>query len=109
MSSFTPGPPVGLRGVAVVHLPDGGAEEAEIDLLAGRDRYSVGGQIAEGPRWWRGRLQCTNRDVQLSPGAELQIELGDGRSGAVVVEETLAAGAHVAAVTGVGPPPFRVP
>lgn len=106
---FATVPPVGLRCAAVVHLPDGASVEAEVDLLAGRDRYSVGGQIAEGPRWWHGRLRCTNQQAHLDPGSQVRIELEDGRTGLAVVEAPSPDGANAAAVKGLGPPPFPVP
>jgi hypothetical protein len=81
---------VEYQGFALVDLPPGGRARVDVELVGGRDRWSVGGQIAEGPRWWRGRLA----------GGD------NGRTAPAVVERTAEPGILI---RGLGPPPFEVP
>lgn len=94
--------------IAVVRLADDVVAEAVVELLGGRDRHSVGGQIAEGPRWWRGRVTWQDGPVAVQPGVEVRLELDNGRSAVAVVEPRPEATSGEAVIRGLGPPPFEV-
>ena len=98
---------VTYRGPAVVEVPEGEPRQVDAELLGGRNRWSVGGRIAEGPRWWRGELSCDGEPIDLRAGTQVIIELDDGRSAMAVVESAPAPDA--VAVRGIEPPPFSVP
>lgn len=80
---------VHYQGPAVAHLREQHDTEVVVELCGGRDRRSVGGQLAEGFRWWYGNLWWTSRtampDVEV--GTEFLVSL-NGRSAPVVVEST---------------------
>jgi hypothetical protein len=97
---------VEYHGFAMVELPPGGRERVDVELIGGRDRWSVGGQIAEGPRWWRGRLAGGDEVVDLDAGAHISLALDNGRTAPAIVEQM--AGAEIL-IRGFGPPPFEVP
>jgi len=99
---------VHFDGDGTVRLRERAVDGVVVHLVGGRDRYSVGGSIKEGPRWWRGRLDWP--DGEEPPiGTEVVIELRDGRAAPAVIELDPSAPARTAAVHGVGPPPFDVP
>ena len=104
---------VHFEGEAVIHLPDDGDAEVTIELVGGRDRHSVGGQIAGGPRWWGGRVVWARRSPtkRVAMGSEIHLELADGRTAAAGVEagDVPSDGEDGAAIRGLGPPPFTVP
>ena len=97
---------VEYQGVALVDLPPGVRARVDVELVGGRDRWSVGGQIAEGPRWWRGRLAGGTDVVELTAGAHISLALDNGRTAPAVVERTAEPGILI---RGLGPPPFEVP
>ena len=101
---------VHFEGEAVIHLLDDVAR-VTVELKAGRDRHSVGGQIAEGPRWWVGRVAWETRPLSrdIEPGSVICIELSNGRVADAVVEDTSPDPVPDAAIRGLGPPPFEVP
>ena len=83
---------------------------AYLELIGGRDRHSVGGQIAEGPRWWRGRIVFPQR-VRLGfieAHQHLEVELPNGRAAIGVVRDDPSTSAVFVNVEGRGPPPFEV-
>lgn len=98
---------VTYTGPAVIEVPDGEPRQVDAELLGGRNRWSVGGRIAEGPRWWRGELSWDGEPIDLRAGTQVVIELDDGRSAMAVVESAPATDA--VAVRGIEPPPFTVP
>lgn len=100
---------VHFDGEGVLRLPGRVIGGVHADLVGGRNRYSVGGQVAEGPRWWRGRIDWPGDEVEPSGGIEITIELDNGRSAVAVVEPAPDESAHAAIVHGIGPPPFDVP
>jgi len=108
-STFQTYDPVSFRGGVCVRLPDRVIAHVRAELVGGRNRYSVGGQIAEGPRWWRGRLEWTGDEAEPMDSTAVIIDLTNGRSGTAVIEPDPAAPAHTAVVRGVGPPPFDIP
>lgn len=79
-------------------------------LIGGRDRHSVGGEIAEGPRWWHGQLRLGGDAIDAidAIGAEVDLELDDGRTAVAVVEDIQGPPEPELAVRGVGVPPFDV-
>lgn len=99
---------IGFESDAVVECPDGVAP-ARVELIGGRDRYSVGGRIAEGPRWWLGEVELLHDYIDLRIGSSIVIELSNGRSAPAVVEELAAPTSRRASIRGLGPPPFDVP
>jgi hypothetical protein len=98
---------VTYTGPAVVEVPDAEPRHVDVELLAGRNRWSVGGRIAEGPRWWRGELSWDGEPIDLRAGTQITLELENGRSAMAIVEATPATDA--VAVRGIEPPPFAVP
>lgn len=100
-------PQVTYTGSAVVEVPDCQPRRVAAELLGGRNRWSVGGQIAEGPRWWRGELSWDGEPIELGPGTQITVELDGGRAALAVVEAAPAA--RTVAVRGIEPPPFDVP
>lgn len=106
-SSPISGSAVDYRGAALVEVPDREPERIDVDLVGGRERWSVGGQIAEGVRWWRGELAPVSADLSLCEGTLIELVLDNGRTAPAVVE---ASGPGPAvAIRGLGPPPFEVP
>lgn len=101
-----PGGAVTCSAVAVMEVPDGHRQPVRAELEAGRRRWSVGGCMAEGPRWWRGELAWDDPSEALPVGTRIELVL-DGRAGQAVVEARIAPGR--AAVRGISPPPFDVP
>lgn len=101
------GPQVTYTGAAVVEAPDCEPRQVEVELLGGRNRWSVGGRIAEGPRWWRGELSWDGEPAELCAGTRITLELENGRTAMAVVEAAPATDA--VAVRGIEPPPFSVP
>ena len=99
--------PIEYECTASVELPDCAAEEAHITLLAGRHRHSVGGQIAEGLRWWHGQMELPRDDLEITAGTRIWMELDNGRTAVAVAEPAPDPGVTV--LRGVGPPPFEVP
>ncbi|MCO8128504.1 hypothetical protein NHL50_14930 [Acidimicrobiia bacterium EGI L10123] len=97
------------HGDGVLRLGDRVIEHVHADLIGGRSHYSVGGRVAEGPRWWRGRVEWDGDDDQPVTCSEVIIEVDNGRSGVAVIEPAPNAPAHSAVLHGVGPPPFEVP
>ena len=95
------------RCVADVVLPDQQREPARLELVGGRPRYSVGGEIHEGLRWWRGWVDWLEGEVDVRRGTEICIEMDDGRSAVAVIVD--ADDDHRHSVRGIGPPPFDVP
>jgi hypothetical protein len=102
---------VHFEGEAVIHLPDADDAPARIELVAGRDRHSVGGTIAEGPRWWRGRIAWKHsaHPEKVRKGCKVSIELSNGREAGAVVEHTSPDPNPMATIRGLGAPPFEVP
>jgi hypothetical protein len=102
---------VHFEGEAVIHLPDADGAPARIELVAGRDRHSVGGAIAEGPRWWRGRIAWKHRahSEHARKGCTVRVELSNGRAAGAVVEHTSPDHNPSATIRGLGAPPFEVP
>lgn len=80
-----------------------------MELVGGRNRYTVGGEVAEGPRWWRGWLEWPGGDDQRMPCGEVTLEFDNGRTGVAMVESYSTGPEHSALVVGLGPPPFDVP
>jgi hypothetical protein len=101
---------VRFEGEAVIHLPHASDATVRIELIGGRDRHSVGGQIAEGPRWWRGRvvLEDRARVPRVDAGNEIRVQLVNGRTATAVVEYTTVDPVPEATIRGLGPPPFEV-
>jgi hypothetical protein len=101
---------VRFEGEAVIHLPHASDAAVRIELIGGRNRHSVGGQIAEGPRWWHGRVIWKDRAraPQLDAGKEVRVRLMNGRTATAVVECTTVDTVPEVAITGLGPPPFEV-
>jgi hypothetical protein len=100
---------VHFDGDGVVHVRGRDIRGVHAQLVGGRTRYSVGGAVKEGPRWWRGLLEWPGDDAEPLIGTEVIIELDNGRRAAAVVEPDPTAPAHTAVVHGVDPPPFDVP
>ena len=102
---------VHFEGEAVIRLPADAHQPAQIELVAGRDRYSVGGAITEGPRWWHGHIEWADGallDLHLT-GSEIAVELSNGRLAIAIVEHTSASPRPTSTIRGLGPPPFEVP
>ncbi len=97
---------VTYTGEAVVEAA-GRQCHVEVELEAGRRRWSVGGRMAEGPRWWRGEIAWPDQDQELRAGTRIAVTLVDGRSAPAVVESLIAP--DRVAVRGIAPPPFPVP
>lgn len=95
-------------GDGILRLPDRVIEHVHADLVGGRNRYSIGGEVAEGPRWWRGRLDWPGDEDRPIGGIEITIELDNGRSAIAVIEPDPTAPEHSTVIHGVGPPPFDV-
>lgn len=94
---------------AEVELPDRHRDPVHVELIAGRSSYSVGGRVAEGPRWWRGKVHW-DEDVPAVPdGVEIWLHLEDGGHGIAVIEPAPTSPAGVKVIRGVGAPPFEVP
>jgi hypothetical protein len=100
-------PAVGYQGFALVELPPGRSERVDVELVGGRDRWSVGGQIAEGPRWWRGRLAGGQEVIELHAGAHISLALDNGRTAPAIIERATSEPGIF--IQGLGPPPFEVP
>ncbi len=100
---------VHFDGEVTVILPDRVIEHAHAELVGGRNRYSVGGETTEGPRWWRGTISWDSEVAKPAGGIEVSIEVDDGRAGVAVIELDSASPAHTAALHGVSTPPFDVP
>ena len=99
--------PVCHRSTVVVRLEGGQTLRARAELVGGRQRWSVGGVWAEGPRWWRGELACDgDLPTTVDAGAAVRLELSDGRAAIATIE---AAADDVVQVAGLGAPPFDVP
>lgn len=96
------------RSVGTVRLPAGPCHDVPLTLVGGRHRYSVGGEIAEGFRWWRGRVEPGGSLPRVEPGTEIVIDLADGPTATAVVDETDPSAGEVVLFHGVGPPPFGV-
>lgn len=101
---------VRFEGDAIIHLPHTSDATVRIELIGGRHRHSVGGQIAEGQRWWHGRIIWKNRarTPHLDAGNEVRVELPNGRTATAIVENTTADPLPEVTITGFGPPPFEV-
>ncbi len=99
-----------FEGEAVIHLPPADNVTVRVELIGGRDRHSVAGQIAEGPRWWRGRVVWEDQAgvLHLDTGNEVRMQLTNGRPAFAVVEHTSADPAAGTAIRGLGTPPFEV-
>ncbi len=104
----TPANHVRCRSVALVRVDEDRVAPAVVDLVGGRHRHSVGGQIAEGSRWWTGRLEWLRDPVVVRPGTVLDLELEDGRRGEAIVEPVKRARTSEVTIVGLGPPPFDV-
>lgn len=100
---------VSFHGDGALRLPERVIEHVHADLVGGRSRYSVGGRVAEGPRWWWGRLEYDGEDELPQPSSEVVIDLGNGRSGVAVIEPDPTAPPGTVVIHGIGPPPFDVP
>lgn len=99
--------PVRHRSTVLVRLEGGQTFRANADLVGGRERWSVGGVWAEGPRWWRGELACeADPPATLDAGTAVRLELSDGRAAIATVDAAADAIVHIA---GLGAPPFDVP
>lgn len=99
--------PICHRSTVLVRLEGGQTLRAHAELVGGRQRWSVGGVWAEGPRWWRGELACEgSAPVILDCGAAVRLELSDGRAAIATIEAAIDEVVHV---TGLGAPPFDVP
>jgi hypothetical protein len=94
---------------AVVVLPELGSVEVRIELVGGRDLHSVGGRIAESPRWWHGRLHWQAGPAELGLGLQVRVQLDNGRTGVARIEAVEPECEGVVRIRGVGPPPFGVP
>lgn len=88
-------------------VPSGRPQPVAVELEGGRRRWSVGGRMAEGPRWWRGEVTWESADEVLDVGTLVRLTLADGRTGDAVVEGR--AGQLGAVLRGISPPPFAVP
>ena len=99
--------PVSHQDRAVVRLDDGQTFSADAALVGGRRRWSVGGEYAEGPRWWRGELSVEGAPALPHAGAAIEVQLSNGRTAAAIVERSSTE--HFLRITGVGAPPFEVP
>lgn len=102
-------PRVELACDAELELPDRHRDPVHVELIAGRCSYSVGGRIAEGPRWWRGKVQWDEDAPVVPDGVEIWLHLEDGACGVAVIEPAPASPAGVKVIRGVGAPPFEVP
>lgn len=100
---------VSFQGDGVLLLADRVIGRVHAELFGGRNRYSVAGHIAEGPRWWRGCLEWNGDVEHPPPGTKVFIDLRDGRVGVAVIEPHPDAPGNTSIVHGVGPPPFDVP
>lgn len=105
-SSATDGASATYRGTATVEVPQLGCSRVDVELLGGRRRWSVGGRIAERPRWWRGEITWDGDGVLVEAGTRITVALDDGRAAKAVVEH---AAAPRLQVRGIEPPPFAVP
>lgn len=102
-----PADPICHRSTVVVRVEGGGTLRAHAELVGGRQRWSVGGVWAEGPRWWRGELACEEEPpILLEVGAAVRLELSDGRAAIATVEVSTGGAVRIA---GLGAPPFDVP
>ncbi len=93
---------------ATIRWPGGALEEIEIDLVGGREHHSVGGEIAEGFRWWAGRLRPGDVVVDLTDGTEVVLELDDRGQHRAVIETDDDTAQEEIHIRGLGPPPFEV-
>lgn len=82
---------------------------AHADLIGGRDRHSVGGEIWEGPRWWRGRIDWPREDAEPLDRGRIHVEIEEARSAPALIEPGASVPEHSSAILGIGPPPFDVP
>jgi hypothetical protein len=98
-----------VERVGVARIDDRSSVPVRADLVGGRSHYSVGGEIREGPRWWRGHLRWPEGETPPRAGIEIVIELEGGRSAPAVIEPDPAEPEHTVLVHGTGPPPFDVP
>jgi hypothetical protein len=99
--------PICHRSAVVVRLEGGQTLRAHAELVGGRQRWSVGGMWAEGPRWWHGELACEgDPPARLDAGAAIRLELSDGRAAIATIEESAG---DLVRVAGCGAPPFDVP
>lgn len=55
------------RSAVLVCMEGGQTLRARAELVGGRQRWSVGGVWAEGPRWWRGDLVCEDDPAAIVP------------------------------------------
>lgn len=92
---------------ATIRWPDGELEDVEVELIGGRERHSVGGEIAEGFRWWAGRVRPGDVVIDLADGTEIVLELDDGEERRAVVELAEADPGQLP-IRGLGPPPVAV-
>lgn len=102
-------PVVHFDGEVRVRLPDRTIGHAHAELIGGRNRYSVGGETAEGPRWWRGTITWDSEVPKPAGGIEISVEVDNGRAGVAVIELDPTSPAHTARLHGVSTPPFDVP
>ncbi len=94
---------------AIVRIRSRVIHSVRADLFGGRNQCSVGGEIKEGPRWWRGHLHWPDGQTPPRAGTEILLELDDGRSAPAVTEPTPAGPERTTSIHGIGPPPFDVP
>ena len=92
----------------MVRVGEDVAAPAVVDLVGGRRRHSVGGQVAEGSRWWTGRIEWLHDPVVVRAGTVLDLELEDGRRAEAIVEPVKRVRTSELAIVGLGPPPFDV-
>lgn len=100
---------VHIETVVAVRIHERVIQPIRADLTGGRNRYSVGGEIREGLRWWRGHINWPQQEIEPRGGIEIIIELDNGRSAPAVIEPDPAGPEHTRAIHGIGPPPFDVP
>lgn len=104
-----PEQPARYIGHARIRWADGLVDDVVVELVGGRSRHSVGGEIAEGFRWWHGQLGPVGVVIDLTAGTEVVLELEDGHEARAVVEPGAEMDATATIVVrGVGAPPFDV-
>ncbi len=111
MSEGAPGTPAGrvrCDSIALVTVGDAEPTAARVELEGGRHRHSVGGQMAEGLRWWTGRIEWLRNPVEVRSGADIVIELRNGHRARAIVERGSRGPTDEIGIVGVGPPPFDV-
>lgn len=100
---------VHVKAFATVRIHDRAIHRVRAELFGGRDRYSVGGEIKEGLRWWHGHLHWPDEQTPPRAGTEVLLELDHGRSAPAVTEPAPAEPEGTTSIHGIGPPPFDVP